>query len=153
MREYASIWRTNLHKNLLLAAPSAKLVYVEQWQYGADAVKPTQLSVLGLPDAQRKLRACIQADAIRPEHVLQGVDTSTVQFKTAKAKEYPPGFCKALVSTSLSSLRQRVAAEGWNIIPSSQLGERELWWLEAVKKAGHDCSATNFLPDYQPAPV
>ena len=152
-QEYASIWRTNLHKNVLLAAPSAKLIYVEQWQYGADAVKPTQLSVPGLPDAQRKLRACIQGDAVRPEHVLQGVDTSTGQFKTAKAKEYPAGFCKALVSTSLSSLRQRVAAEGWNVIPSSQLGERELWWLESVANAGKRCSATNFLPDYQPAPV
>ena len=151
--EYTSIWRTNLHKNVLLAAPGARLLYLEQWRYGAEAVKPTQLSVLGLPDAKKKLMSCTLPDVQRPVSVLQGIDENTGLFRTARAKEYPPGLCKALVTTSLSSLRKRVAEEGWSVLQSSSLGEQELNWLLAVVAAGAHCSATNFLPDYQPVPV
>ena len=151
--DYSSIWRTNLHRNLLLAAPGADLVYLEQWKYGADAVKPTHLSVLGLPNARKKLMQSTLDDAQRPTSVLQGVDDTTGLFRTARAKEYPSGLCKALVISSLNGLRQRVAAEGWKVIPSSSLGEQEHVWLRDVVEAGNHCSTTSFLPDYQPRPV
>ena len=148
--DFASVWRTDLHRNIVMSAPGAQHVLVEQWKYGAASVKPTHLSILGLPPSGRSLRASELPNLERPTTTLHGVDPASGQFRTAKAKEYPSGLCRALVVVTLSGLRRRVADEGWNIIRHSQLGEREKAWLRDVSRCTNEAHATTFLPDYQP---
>ena len=149
--DFASIWRTDLHRNIVMSAPGAQHLLVEQWKYGAASVKPTHLSVLGLPPTGRHLRACELPGLERPTATLQGVDPESGQFRTAKAKEYPSGLCRALVVATLSGLRRRVADEGWKPIRHSLLGEREQTWLRDVTNCTSQAHATTFLPDYQPS--
>ena len=47
---FASIWRTMIHRLLLMRAPMAQLVRIEQWRYGAMSVKPTILRGLDYPN-------------------------------------------------------------------------------------------------------
>eukprot|EP00435_Cladocopium_sp_Y103_P026565 s3814_g6.t1 len=64
--DYASIWRTDLHKNVVMRCPHAKEVYVEQWRYGADCVKPTILRGIGLPGIETYLHQFRIPGAVRP---------------------------------------------------------------------------------------
>eukprot|EP00435_Cladocopium_sp_Y103_P037818 s2577_g10.t1 len=109
---FASIWRTDLHRDLLMKCPHALEVYIEQWRYGADCVKPTVLRGLGLPDINHFLHSCALPHAIRPTKVLAGFDESTKTFRTSAAKEYPSDLCQAMIRSTFGSLRSRIASAG-----------------------------------------
>ena len=75
---------------------------------------------------------------------------TTGQFRTAGAKEYPPGFCAALVHTLLGGLAARHCRESLRVVQWSQLEERDRDWITAVELASSRCISSHFLPDYQP---
>ena len=75
---------------------------------------------------------------------------TTGQFRTAGAKEYPPGFCAALVHTLLGGLAARHCRESLRVVQWSQLGKRDRDWITAVELASSRCISSHFLPDYQP---
>eukprot|EP00435_Cladocopium_sp_Y103_P028906 s1595_g7.t1 len=122
---YASVWRTPLQDRLCRAVPGHQRLHIQQWRFGAKAVKPTLLRALGLPKCAAVLHGLAMDDCERPQNVLSGVDSSTGQFKTACAKEYPPHLCKALVFTLLNGLSRRYHAEGACVRKISLLGERD----------------------------
>ncbi len=110
--EYASIWRTLIHRHLIMRAPMAQMVRIEQWRYGAPSVKPTILRGLGLPKLAKHLHACKQPDLKRPTTVLAGFDRTKGCFRTSAAKEYPAGLCEALVRSAFQSLKLRLLRSG-----------------------------------------
>ena len=148
--EYASIWRTALQRVLCRAAPHSKQIRIQQWKYGSSAVKPTVIRAMGLPHAARSLHRQADHCCARPVNPLQGVDEATGLFRTAQAKEYPSGLCKALVITLFEGLAERRRTEGSAIRSVSQLGEREIKWLHTVTQRSKTVFAEHFLPDYQP---
>lgn len=148
--DYASVWRTALQRVICGGAPGFQLLEVEQWRYGAQAVKPTTLRLMGLPPSAEILHDSALPGVTRPVATLAGLDGSTGLFNTAKAKEYPSGFCKAIVTTLFAGLSHRLRDQGMQVRNFSQLEERYVRWLQAVETASSSCSATTFLPDYQP---
>eukprot|EP00435_Cladocopium_sp_Y103_P009264 s426_g2.t1 len=148
--EYASVWRTPLQDKLCRAIPGHQRLRIQQWKYGAPAVKPTMLRALGLPKSGAVLHGQALSDVSRPQNLLMGVDESTGQFKTACAKEYPPQLCKALAFTLLNGLACRRRTEGVRVRCISQLGERDRSWLDCVVHASVHSFSSHHFPDYQP---
>ena len=148
--DYASIWRVPLHAMTSMTLSHAKQILIEQWRYGAAGVKPTTIRSLNLGS---HVASVLNQQTIpgleRPKVLLMGLDESD-RFRTSAAKEYPAGLCSALVHASLDGLRTRTRSEGWHERFSSQLGERELEWIQDMENAGLHHFASTFLPDYQP---
>lgn len=148
--EFASIWRTPQHRHLVMKAPEAQLVYIEQWRYGAESVKPTILRGLGLPRLARHLHSCRCPGMVRPTKVLAGFDHAQQRFRTSAAKEYPAGLSEGIVRSAFLSLQERMRCHPpqtvqWNDFAS---GDRE--WVQSLIALGSSFSTGTFLPDYQP---
>ena len=148
--DYASIWRTSLQQTFCYAAPGCQRLQFQQWRFGADAVKPTTLRLMGLPPMAKHFHGLALDHAVRPQGLLAGVDASTGQFHTARAKEYPDHLCMAMVDTLFAGLAQRRRRQGIVIRDLSQLGERDFCWLDTVVDASSRCVQDHFFPDYQP---
>ena len=84
---------------------------------------------------------------MKPSGVLAGVDANTGNFRTAQAKEYPEGLCRALVASMFEGLAQRRQRHGEIIQPVSQLGERDRDWLCQVSRQSQVNFAAQFLQD------
>lgn len=104
---------------------------------------------MGLPFAARSLHRQADPHVVRPEKTLQGIDETSGLFRTAQAKEYPSGLCRALVVTLFEGLAYRRRTEGCVIRKVSQLGERAQEWLRLVGQRSQTNFAEHFLPDYQ----
>ena len=149
--DYVSIWRVALHSQVSMQLFCAQQLVIEQWKYGAAGVKPTTLRYANLGRSMASiLHGATVAGLTRPKVLLAGLDASN-KFKTAAAKEYPSGLCKALLLTGLTGLQSR-RSEGFQEAQFSQLGERERKWLHDMSVLGACVDAqSTFLPDYQPA--
>ena len=149
--DYASIWRVPLHSQVSMQLFCAQQLVIEQWKYGAAGVKPTTLRYLNLGRSVAGiLHGATVAGLTRPKTLLAGLDASN-KFKTAAAKEYPSGLCKALLLTGLTGLQSR-QSEGFREASFSQLEERDQMWLRDMGELGTRVHAqSTFLPDYQPA--
>ena len=149
--EHASIWRTDTHKCYHMKFPGATILHVPQWQFGAHAIKPTALRFLGLPGIGRAFWAQRDVEYTKPVVTLQGYDYHARSFTTAKAKEYPAHFSRAIAVSMVSTLADRWRQEGATVLDISQLGERDCMWLEAIEAASSRYQAHGFCPDYQPS--
>ena len=149
-QDYASIWRTPVQYRLCHAAPGHQRIHIQQWKYGSKAVKPTLIRAMGLPASAAVLHGQALQGLAKPEKHLSGRDVETGQFRTACAKEYPEGLCRALVTALFQGLAKRRRAEGIVVRPMSQLGERDIQWLTLVEHLSNTNFVSEFLPDYQP---
>lgn len=70
----------------------------------------------------------------KPQTVLSGYNTFTRQVLTAGAKEYPQALCRAMVLSTLESLRARIARGGVRAFSLSDLTSTEQW-LDNVQLA------------------
>ena len=66
-------------------------LHIQQWKYGAAAVKPTLLRAMGLPRSATIMHDQIIPGLSKPTSTLAGRDAQTGQFRTACAKECPSG--------------------------------------------------------------
>jgi hypothetical protein len=148
--EYASIWRTLIHRHLIMRAPMAQMVRIEQWRYGAPSVKPTILRGLGLPKLAKHLHACKQPDLKRPTTVLAGFDRTKGCFRTSAAKEYPAGLCEALVRSAFQSLKLRLLRSGTKPVQWQDFDPSARSWAQALEVQSTIAFAPSYLPDYQP---
>ena len=148
-QDYASIWRTFIQKRFCGAAPGHQRLHIQQWKYGAPAIKPTLLRAMGLPRSAAVLRSQAVQGLVKPQQVLAGQGEDG-RFRTACAKEYPEGLCRALVVTLFTGIAQRRRLEGDLIRDTSLLGERDLSWLGCVEHLSSSNFSDHFLPDYQP---
>ena len=146
----ACAWRTPLHAHYFGSHPSLQQIRIEQWRYGSAAIKPTQIRITGLPKSAKILHAQGDPSLPRPTTVLSGWDAETKSFKTSIAKEYPGGLCKALITTLLHGLRDRIHREGAHEVDATQLQERDYDWLWRLADSGTRIHRTTHLADYQP---
>lgn len=149
--EFASVWRSKVHRQVIMARPLAMELHVQQWRYGADTVKPTLLRAIGLQGGQAKaaLQRNVLATACYPTDTLGG-RTATGGFKTAAAKEYPTQFCKLLMDLLKSHVASAVRAKMTRTVSHSVLTQAEHAWLHSLVEASAFKTKASWLPDYQP---
>ena len=149
--DFASIWRTGLHHNLFPGTLQMAAHHLQQWKFGAVAVKPTRIRVLGMPQCYAGFRRNEVPGLERPTSHLGGVDHTTGNFRTAAAKEYPADFCKALVDVAFDNLARRLRQEGPRLVQMSTLDPRAKTWMYSMTETGKKvCTDAQWLPDYQP---
>lgn len=149
--EFASVWRSKIHRQVIMARQFAHELHVQQWRYGADTVKPTLLRTVGVNGGQAKaaLQRNVLADARYPTSTLGG-KAATGEFKTAAAKEYPTHFCKLLMDLVQSHVASEIRAKRTRTVSHSLLTQAELAWLRSLTEAGSFKTKDRWLPDYQP---
>jgi hypothetical protein len=147
---YASIWRTSVHRALIMRAYLAQMIYVEQWRFGALSVKPTVLRGVGLPKLARHIHSCRVPNLKRPTAVLAGYDPVAKRFRTSAAKEYPPQFCEAIIRSAFWSLRLRIRSSGLHHVEWQSLDASARSWVQALADRSCSSFSDSFLPDYQP---
>ena len=148
---YASIWRTNVHKNVVMSLPLAKEHHVQQWKYGSPSVKPTLLRALGLNRWQTvtTLREHELADVTYPTVQLGGKH-SDGSFRTSAAKEYPSQLCKCLVSIIVNDAKIKLRSGKFCITQAQELSQEERLWMDSLTTAANSIVQEHWLPDYQP---
>ena len=147
---HASIWRTELHRQLFGRHELCQQLRIEQWRFGATAIKPTILRFAGLPPVAKTLYQQYNYCHERPQQSLGGWDFEAKAYRTAAAKEYPDELCRALVLVSLHGLRTRLHREGSRPAFESQLGERDVAWFDRLVQSGMVITRDQHLADYQP---
>lgn len=150
--ERPSIWRASATE-LLRQHGDVRYSQVSQWQWGAEAVKPTGLLSHCLPRLMRSMYAEVDAEAVKPTTPAIGKDGSGA-FRTAKLKEYPNRFCSALARAFCDQLHEEVRkgqtrqAEAWANFPGGSAVQK---WLQGASEAGRSISTeARWLPDFQP---
>ena len=158
-------WSTRLHLSALTTRRSGESLFMlwQAWRYpmpnrfsssNGDMVR--QESNLPLSEAWILAPVLLQFSTSRlfrgwsDRRFSWWDSTSQIASGHRRPKEYPAGLCSALVHASLDGLRTRTRSEGWHERFSSQLGERELEWIQDMENAGLHHFASTFLPDYQP---
>ena len=139
-QQYASIWRTGILK-LLLRHPEVKLHVVQQWRWGAEALKPTGILAVGAPAFNKEMYRHCDESAVRPTVGAIGKEASGA-FRTSKLKEYPKGLAYSL------------CAQMWRKFEIRQTSPKEipteLWqWISEVATESQRMTDCSFLPDYQ----
>lgn len=147
---FASVWRTKLQSKFCMQAPGSQQIVFHQWRFGAPCVKPTTLRLLGLPPSSNVFHAEEIPGLQKPCNILEGFDHTEKRFRTAEAKEYPAGLCKAMIITLFTGLRTRIRQEGSRIHSFNDLRPEDGQWMLRVAEASGTVFASDFLPDYQP---
>eukprot|EP00438_Fugacium_kawagutii_P021765 Skav204660 [mRNA] locus=scaffold949:269704:285633:- [translate_table: standard] len=99
--EVPSIWCTSLMQTLLSDTSPFTLTHLEQWKFGARGVKPTTI-LTAFADLEFWLRQMEITWAVRPAYALIG-KSSTGEFRTAAAKEYPQQLNRAFAAAMCAS--------------------------------------------------
>lgn len=148
--EFASVWRIGLHQHLLPSLAPMVSHHVQQWKFGACAVKPTRIRTLGMARSYHIFQRNETPNVQKPESHLGGLDGEG-KFRTAAAKGYPGDFCRALIDVALSNVARRYAQSGAKIVQESQLNLQHCDWLHQLWKISTvvDPEVT-WKPDYQP---
>ena len=147
---HVSIWRTDLHRQLFGRRDICQQLRVEQWRFGATAIKPTILRFVGRPPLAKVLYQQYNYSHERPEQSLGGWDFETKSYRTAAAKEYPAEVCRALMLASLHGLRTRLYKDGSQPAHESQLEERDIAWMDRLAQSGLAIARSHHLAGYQP---
>ena len=105
----ASTWRTKLHRRLVMSTRSAAEHHIQQWQFGADCVKPTRLCALGMSrwSTWKTLQEYQLPKARYPKSRLGGI-AADGSFRTAAAKEYPEQLCRGLLGVIVDDAKRRM---------------------------------------------
>ncbi len=143
-QDYASIWRTGILK-LLLRHPEVALHVIQQWQWGAEAQKPTGILAIGIPGFSKEMYLHCDPKATRPTGGAIG-KTATGEFKTSRLKEYPSCFSKGLVHALGSRMLFQFASRQ---TLQHDIPEELLQWVREASDDAQRLSTSTFLPDYQ----
>eukprot|EP00438_Fugacium_kawagutii_P007342 Skav219309 [mRNA] locus=scaffold1152:30478:33513:+ [translate_table: standard] len=150
---YASVWRTEVQQGFLGQLDAAIICAVNQFQFGASSVKPTNLRALGMDGFLRYIHEEKDTTIPKPQAVLQGYDYFQKAYRTSAAKEYPPALCRALIKASFRALAVRRQRQGDRVLPLDAIPSDLQQWMAAVETANRHAAAfglVHHLPDYQP---
>ena len=115
--ERPSIW-TSAVIQTLLQLPDLVLHRVQQYRWGATAVKPTGLLAWNLPFVRKDLYSLSLPDPVKPDTAAIGKDGQG-NFRTSKHKEYPKAFCKALAFVVAQQFERFVRSNGTRSCPAA----------------------------------
>ena len=142
-----SIWSSPVIE-VLLRHPEAKLSHVQQYRWGATAVKPTGLLHFRLPRFCHALYSTSDPHAKKPREAAIGRD-ETGNFRTSKHKEYPNQFCCGLATAIVQAIAQAERVKAFRVAPL--LSPHLYSWLHEAEQASTALSLSTWLPDYQGA--
>ena len=145
-----STWRAALTE-LLRGHPDVQLSHIRQFEFGAEAVKPTGLMACRMPRLLRILRGFASPDAVKPAEVAIGVGIDG-SFKTAKLKEYPPRLCEGLARAFCEHFRMAIRAGQIRHVPEWETtgGDLKEWVTGAAQASSSIRTNASWLPDHQP---
>ena len=141
-----SIWTSPIIQ-LLLGLPDLVLHCVAQYRWGAEAVKPTGLLVWDMPFFRRDMYSLALSDVAKPTVAAIGTD-STGQFRTARHKEYPGLFCRAL-AFSVGQQFGRFLSGGRTRADPATLEALDEWIRNAARECSEIRTGAQWLPDFQ----
>ena len=146
--ERPSVWRAPLTL-LLRQHPAAKLHVISQWEWHAEAVKPTGLLCLRLPSVVRSMRSVPDMATQRPTTLTVGKGPDG-RFRTACLKEYPAKLSEALARSFTDQLNADLRGGRWRRMVAAE-EDAEMWsWVRAAAAASMPNSVlTSWLPDFQ----
>lgn len=144
-----SIWRLALTE-CLRQHPDAVLDYIEQYKWGAAAVKPTHLLHFGLPHFRRDLWATASSSCPRPTQGAIGRCSTTGTYRTAAHKEYPIELNQGLALTFTKQIEHLERTHQLREVscPAPALYS---WLVEMDRLSGVVRESAPWLPDYQPS--
>ena len=147
----ASSWQSALNTHFAKGLEHAWPIRIDQWRFGASSVKPTVLRVIGAPQARFEIWKHTDPHAIRPKNTaqLRGVDTSTGEFKTAGAKEYPAGLSRAMAMVLLKELSAKIRSGRVKFWDASSISEKVEWLRDMHVYSAQIRADAIRLPDYQ----
>ena len=139
-----SIWTSPIIQ-LLLGLPDLVLHCVAQYRWGAE--KPTGLLVWDMPFFRRDMYSLALSDVAKPTVAAIGTD-STGQFRTARHKEYPGLFCRAL-AFSVGQQFGRFLSGGRTRADPATLEALDEWIRNAARECSEIRTGAQWLPDFQ----
>ena len=141
-----SIWTSPIVQ-LLLMLPELQLHHVAQYQWGAEAVKPTGLLALAMPFFRCDLYKKAFSDAVKPTSAAIGKNPNG-EFNTSRHKEYPGRFCLALAFTFANQFNRLLGSDRIRAVPHTAQDLDE--WVEFAAKASTPIrTGAQWLPDFQ----
>lgn len=146
LEERPSIW-TSAVIQTLLQLPDLVLHCVQQYKWGASAVKPTGLLAWDLPFFRKDLYSCALNDPVRPNSAAIGKDDSG-NFRTSKHKEYPPVFCKALAFAVAQQFDRFWRSDRIRRSPAATEA-LDQWVIQAAAASTNVRDDGHWLPDFQ----
>jgi hypothetical protein len=147
-----TIWRAPLTE-LMRKHPEVRLSHINQWRWGAEAIKPTGLLAHRLPKLLGSLYSCSLPDAKRPSVAAIGKSREG-EFRTARLKEYPVALSAALAAAFCEQVRADMRAgrlkpaKGWDTIPEG--ASLRDWVRDTAEVSASIRQDATILPDYQP---
>ena len=146
--DYPSTWRTGVIR-ALLSHPSLSLYHLQQWRWGAEAVKPTGMLVFNLPSFLATMKACEQPEATKPVVGAIGLNDQG-NFRTSVLKEYPSHFSQGIAYSIMRELKaQHRAGKYRQICPAELALEEQAWLTDALFTSSHIRADAPWMPDYQ----
>ena len=127
--------------------PELQLHHVAQYQWGADAVKPTGLLALAMPFFRCDLYKKAFSDAVRPTRAAIGKNPNG-EFNTSRHKEYPGRFCLALAFTFANQFNRLLGSDRTRAVPHTAQ-DLEEWVASAAKASTPIRTGAQWLPDFQ----
>ena len=141
-----SIW-TSAVVQTLLQLPDLVLHCVQQYRWGASAIKPTGLLAWNLPFFRKDLYSFSLPNPTKPDTAAIGKDDQG-NFKTAKHKEYPQAFCKALAFAVAQQFDRFVRSHGTRSCPAATEA-LDHWIAQAAAASTPVRDDGHWLPDFQ----
>eukprot|EP00435_Cladocopium_sp_Y103_P031821 s2897_g8.t1 len=147
--ERASTWTAGLTE-LLRSHADVRLYHVQQWRWGAKAIKPTGL--LAYATCRRPCALCNEEPIlVLPSRLRRH---SSGAFRTSSLKEYPVQFSYALACAFTDRIKEELRAGRWRRAPQwEDLPQGQILrdWVAGAAEAGrHIYAEASCLPDYQP---
>ena len=148
--ERPSTWRAAITE-LLRNHPDVHLSHIKQFEFGAEAVKPTGLLACRMPKLLRILRSLAMPNATKPSEVAIGVGPDGA-FRTAKLKEYPPLLCEGFARAFCEHFRSAIRAGHVRFLPAwaTTFGDLKEWVTGAADASAAIRANAAWMPDHQP---
>eukprot|EP00438_Fugacium_kawagutii_P031115 Skav214921 [mRNA] locus=scaffold2073:185023:189856:+ [translate_table: standard] len=127
----ASAWSTAIAE-LYRLLPSTKLHCLQQWRWGARAVKPTGFLVHAMPKFHSSMWACRDEGASYPTEGVIGRD-ALGNYRTSALKEYPGQLCFGLASAFLDQAQADIASGKSSAVSGLPPAAQD--WIQEVTKA------------------
>lgn len=136
---FASTWRLP-QTRWLLHTPEVSRVRVRQWEWGQQAVKPTDFLIAHLPSLRRRLSETRLHRRDRPTLTSGGArgKDETGAWRTAPLKVYPSALCHGF-ALAFSDVAARLWQRGVNIVTDEPFAD----WLSHLEAKG-----TQMGPDW-----
>ena len=134
-----------LHASIKFSADSFSSVALWRTQCQANYA-----AIACLPPSSNVFQAEEIPGLQKPCNILEGFNFTEKRFRTAEAKEYPAGLCKAMIIIMFTGLRTRIRQEAARIHFFNGLRPEDGQWMLRVAEASGTAFASDFLPDYQP---